>query len=173
MSVACDSWRVSGEESSGLRQRTEFRVRNAWLVAGSETSEGGFTLHGPRGRPSRGESGGLEPVEGGEGLVVAGSDFLTAGDEFWQALQLAAAKGALEICDAVVVTEFLHFVISGASLGKRSRMADSGRLSIDSGLRGAGSGLEEVGGLFQRETFLYNPKTLSPIQPCFCQAMLL
>ena len=42
---------------------------------------------------------------------------------------------------------------------------------------GVGHRAEEVawasGGLLQRETFLFNPKTLSPIQPCLCQAMVL
>jgi hypothetical protein len=63
----------------------------------------------------------LEPAEVGESFVVSGGDLLTAGDEFGKSFELAAAEGALEIGDAIVVTEFLHLVIPGAALCERRR----------------------------------------------------
>ena len=66
---------------------------------------------------NRGEFWSSEPVEAGKGFVISRSDLLAPGNELRQALALATAKGALEISHAVVVAEFLHFVIPRASFG--------------------------------------------------------
>ena len=53
---------------------------------------------------------------------------MPAGDEFGQTLELATAKGTLEIGDAIVVAEFLHLVIPRASLCERRLIASEGWL---------------------------------------------
>ena len=94
--------------------RTDHRVgRRGWPC------EGGYTLYGPRRRGSSVEGGSFDPIEVSKGFIVVGSDLLAAGNEFRQTVELAAAEGTLQIGNAIIVAEFLHFIIPWAEFRKR------------------------------------------------------